>query len=173
MRLFTEHGYAATTVADVAEAAGVSSMTVFRHFPTKEALVLADDYDPLIVERMNARPAGEPLIRRIGMSMAQSIAGLQEDALDLILARARLVLDTPALLSRHWQTQQATQRAIVEALCADTTDQAEVFRVRVSADVALAAASAAIFRWVEEDGKPDLAALMGDALDVVAREARS
>jgi transcriptional regulator GlxA family with amidase domain len=40
VRLFTEHGYDATTVTDVAEAAGVSPMTVYRHFPTKEDLVL-------------------------------------------------------------------------------------------------------------------------------------
>ncbi len=43
VRLLTERGYDATTVADVAEAAGVSPMTVYRHFPTKEDLVLVDE----------------------------------------------------------------------------------------------------------------------------------
>lgn len=62
MRLFLDRGYADTTVADVAAAAEVSSMTVFRHFPTKEALVLSDDYDPAIVARITSTPAGEPLL---------------------------------------------------------------------------------------------------------------
>src|ERR671911_889973 len=71
MRLFLERGYDATTVSDVAAAAEVSHMTVFRYFPTKEALVLADDYDPLLVERISARPAGEPLLRRLQAGLIQ------------------------------------------------------------------------------------------------------
>lgn len=55
MRLFRENGFDTTTVAEVAEAADVSAMTVFRHFPTKEHLVMEDDYDPLIAERVRRR----------------------------------------------------------------------------------------------------------------------
>jgi AcrR family transcriptional regulator len=36
--LFVEHGFEAVTVADVASAAGVSSVTVFKYFPKKEDL---------------------------------------------------------------------------------------------------------------------------------------
>jgi mannose-6-phosphate isomerase-like protein (cupin superfamily) len=35
-------------------------MTVFRYFPAKEDLVMADEYDPVIVGRIQARPADEP-----------------------------------------------------------------------------------------------------------------
>src|SRR4051812_20151864 len=44
-RLFLERGYDAVTVADIARQAGVSSVTVFKHFPRKEDLFLdrADD----------------------------------------------------------------------------------------------------------------------------------
>lgn len=38
-RLFLRYGYAATSVEQVADAAGVSPRTVFRHFPRKEDLV--------------------------------------------------------------------------------------------------------------------------------------
>jgi AcrR family transcriptional regulator len=38
-RLFGEHGYAATSVQDVARAAGVSTRTVYLAFPTKRALL--------------------------------------------------------------------------------------------------------------------------------------
>lgn len=40
-RLFMEHGYAATTVADITRAAGVAKGTFFYYFPTKDALLAA------------------------------------------------------------------------------------------------------------------------------------
>ncbi|GAA3171398.1 helix-turn-helix domain-containing protein [Nonomuraea salmonea] len=60
IRLFSERGYDATTMNDVAEAAGVSPMTLYRHFPTKEDLVLIDQHGELIAERIAASPPGNP-----------------------------------------------------------------------------------------------------------------
>ena len=37
--LFERQGYRATTVAQIADAAGVTSMTFFRHVPTKDTRV--------------------------------------------------------------------------------------------------------------------------------------
>ncbi|MGZ0151302.1 TetR/AcrR family transcriptional regulator [Kribbella sp. WER1] len=39
--LFAEHGYDATTVAQIAERAGVTKSTFFRHFPDKRELLVA------------------------------------------------------------------------------------------------------------------------------------
>ena len=39
--LFTERGYDATTVAQIAERAGVTKSTFFRHFPDKRELLVA------------------------------------------------------------------------------------------------------------------------------------
>lgn len=168
MRLFLERGYAATPVSDVAAAAGVSSMTVFRHFPTKEALVLADDYDPHIVARIKARPRTAPLMRRILTSLVEGVAELGPDERDLMLSRVRLVRSTPALRARHWETQYQTQQAIVAGLCGERPDPDEEYRVRVSADACLAAAGTAIFRWVDEDGATSLPDLLERALAIVA-----
>ncbi|MQA02804.1 MAG: TetR family transcriptional regulator [Streptosporangiales bacterium] len=170
MRLFLERGYADTTVADVAAAAEVSSMTVFRHFPTKEALVLTDDYDAAIVARIASRPAGEPLLRRILGSLADGVAELPEAQRALMLARVRLVRDTPALRARHWETQYQTRCAIVDGLLGEQPDPATRFRAQVAADAALAAASTAIFRWVDEDGATDLAELLREALAALTDE---
>ncbi len=47
IRLFAEHGYDATTVDDVAAAAGTSRRTLFRQFGSKEGLIFAD-HDALL-----------------------------------------------------------------------------------------------------------------------------
>src|SRR5208283_210235 len=40
LSLFAEHGYAATTMDDIAEAAGVTKPLVYQHFDSKRALYL-------------------------------------------------------------------------------------------------------------------------------------
>ena len=57
LRLFREQGYHATTVEQIAEAAEVSPSTFFRYFPTKEDVVLQDDFDILGIAAFEAQPA--------------------------------------------------------------------------------------------------------------------
>ena len=69
LELFLRDGYDATTVAAIAGAAGVSQMTFFRHFPTKESVVLDDPYDPVIAERV-AKVAAERGAPRAQVALA-------------------------------------------------------------------------------------------------------
>lgn len=167
MRLFAERGYDATTVADVAAAAEVSSMTVFRYFPTKEDLVIADEYDPVIVDRIRARPPGEPPLRRIGAALVESAEGNSPADRAMLLARLRLGLSVPAIRARMWDGQYRSQRCIVEALRGADPDPDREFELWVAAGACLAAVSAAIMRWAASEGHEDLPGLMAAALRMV------
>ena len=57
LRLFREQGYSATTVDQIAAAAEISPSTFFRYFPTKEATVLYDPFDPVLIAATLAQPA--------------------------------------------------------------------------------------------------------------------
>lgn len=61
LRLFQQHGYAQTTVRDIAQHAGVTERTFFRYFPSKEDLVIGEllDLIPVLAQRVRDRPAGE------------------------------------------------------------------------------------------------------------------
>lgn len=164
LRLFAARGYDATTVSEVARASGVSTMTVYRHFPTKEDLVLHDHYDPLVGARVAARPDDEPPVRRIGRTLVETTREIVGHERELLLARLRLMVDTPALRARHLDSHLATQQAIADALLGEESDPEAAFRVWVAAGTCLAAMHAAVVRWAREDGRPDLPALIATAL---------
>ena len=172
VRLFTERGYDATTVTDVAEAAGVSPMTVYRHFPTKEDLVLVDQRDRLVAERIAASSATQPLVRRIGTALIEVAATLTGDGHEddltaneqYLLARLRLMISTPALRAKHLDNHYALQQAIVDALGGDATDPDSTFHIQAAASACLAAMHTALVRWAEDDGRTELPELIAKAL---------
>lgn len=171
VRLFTERGYDATTMTDVADAAGVSPMTVYRHFPTKEDLVLADHHGRLVAERILASPAAQPLVRRIGTALvdaAETLTGRGDgddpSAKPFLLARLRLMISTPALRARHLDNHYALQQAIVDALGDEAGDPDAAFRAQAAAGACLAAMHTALVRWAEDDGRTELPDLIAKAL---------
>ncbi|WP_435206570.1 TetR/AcrR family transcriptional regulator [Micromonospora sp. bgisy143] len=164
VRLFVDRGYDRTAVTDVAAAAGVSPMTVYRHFPTKEDLVLVDQNGPLVAERIAATAAGQPLVHRIGSALIDSARTLTAGDDRLLLARLRLMISTPALRARHLDSQYVLQQAIVEALGADAADPDTAFEAAAAASACLAAMHTALVRWAQDDGRSDLPDLIAKAL---------
>ncbi|MFE7729602.1 helix-turn-helix domain-containing protein [Streptomyces anthocyanicus] len=171
VRLFTDHGYDAVTVADVAEAAGVSAMTVYRHFPTKEDLVLIDQPAQLIAEHVAASSAAQPLVRRVGSALIDAATNWTGGNRDEQAANERFLLDclrlmvsTPALRARHLDSQYALQQAIVDALGDDATGPDAAFRAQAATSACIAAMHTALTRWVEDDGHTKLPDLIARAL---------
>ncbi|GAA4212432.1 TetR/AcrR family transcriptional regulator [Actinocatenispora rupis] len=168
VRLFRERGYDATTVADVADAAGVSPMTVYRHFPTKEDLVLVDQIGALVADRIAASPATRTLVGRIGGALVDAATALTgedpESEGKFLLARTQLMISTPALRARHLDNQYLLQRAVVDALGDDVADPDAVFRAQAATSACLAALHTALVRWAEDDGRSALPELIAQAL---------
>jgi AcrR family transcriptional regulator len=79
LRLFRGNGYEATTVSQIAEAAEISESTFFRYFPSKEELVLWDDFDPRIIECFEAQPPEVTTIQALRVAFREVVAGLSEE----------------------------------------------------------------------------------------------
>jgi AcrR family transcriptional regulator len=168
LRLFHEQGYDATTVEQIAAAAGVSHMTFFRYFPTKEDVALSDGYDPLIAAFIARTPASWPVADRIRAALVGGFRQIYDTVRDTLLAQTRLIVATPALRARLWADQIATQKLILDALNEGERDPRPSFQDRVTVAACLAAASTAILTWVENDGTPDLPDLIDQAFDTLA-----
>jgi len=168
LRLFSEQGYDATTVEQVAAAAGVSHMTFFRYFPTKEDVALSDSYDPMLVGLLEQTPATWPVADRIRAALLRGLRQLYDTDRNSLLAQNRLIISTPALRERLWASQMATQQLILQALGAGQGDPHPGFQDRVTVAACLAAATTAILAWVENDGTPELPDLVEQAFDAIS-----
>jgi AcrR family transcriptional regulator len=116
LRLFRDQGYDATTVAEIAEAADVSSTTFFRYFPTKEAVVVYDAVDPYLIEAFRAQPADLSPLAALRNATHAIFGALSADELAGELERARLVIAVPALRAAMLDDVLRTSRVFAELL---------------------------------------------------------
>jgi AcrR family transcriptional regulator len=99
IRLFVEQGYANTTVEQIAEAADVSPSTFFRYFPTKEAVIITDEFDPLIFQEFRDQPAEESPIRAFRNSIRTVFGTMNQEAVEQEHVRQRIMQSVPELRS--------------------------------------------------------------------------
>lgn len=112
---FLAQGYAATSVEQIAAAAGVSMSTFFRHFPTKEDVVFARH--DVAVAALRAELAGQPPGPPLSQVRAAVLA-VQFGQVDDHGARAvaQLIEHTPSLQARNQQLSVDLEVAVAEHL---------------------------------------------------------
>ena len=144
MRLFAEQGYAATTVDQIAEAAEVSPSTFFRYFPTKEDVVLTDDYDPAMIAAVRAQPAGVPPVEAVRRGIREVFDRMTPQEWAREQARQHMVRTVPELRARTMQ-QYTEMIGVLAAVVAERAGRpADDFGARVVAGAVLGAVLAAI-----------------------------
>lgn len=146
--LFEAQGFDKTTVAQIATAAGVSEMTFFRHFASKELVVLTDPYDPAIAEAIAAQPGDLTPLPRAVHGVRDALDNLSEPESDLVRRRVRIVADSSNLRAQSSRSTIATQEGIGDQLIADG---ASVVAARAAAAAVLAALTAALFEWSRDE----------------------
>lgn len=117
--LFERNGFAATTIDDIAAAAGISRTTFFRHCATKEAAVLIDDAgaDAELVAAAERTSRSGPL-RQLETAWEKMTAVFDTDheGRDLFLRVRRLMRDNPPLLAAGLERDARLTEHITAAL---------------------------------------------------------
>jgi AcrR family transcriptional regulator len=124
-RLFLERGFDTVTVAEVAREAGVSSVTVFNHFPRKEDLLLdrAVDAPELLRSAVHDRAPGVDVLASLrdatlGLVDARHpLSGVKDGSIPFF----RTVAASPALVARAREIASDLQRTLAEELERDPT----------------------------------------------------
>ncbi|MEV0636604.1 TetR family transcriptional regulator [Streptomyces sp. NPDC050619] len=119
LKLFTERGFDAVTVNEIAEAAEVAKATLFAYFPTKESLALQgvgeDDPAGIVARR---QPDHSPLEALRAHYRALAKGQLTVADRDALIAQMRVIFDSLALSgaanSLLYQQRQALARVLAE-----------------------------------------------------------
>jgi AcrR family transcriptional regulator len=161
LALFLEHGFDATTVNQVAAAAGVSHMTFFRHFATKEDVVLDDPYDEVIVGAVLVQDRRLPALERVRLGIEAAWAALPEPTAEETRARVRLIAGHRGLMARAWENNRRTGELVSGALVAEGVPPLEA---AVAAGACLAALLEALLQWGLAPAGRELGPLVGESL---------
>ncbi|MEU9122370.1 TetR/AcrR family transcriptional regulator [Streptomyces sp. NPDC048506] len=123
LELFTEQGYDATTVDEIAEAVDVSQRTYFRYFANKEdvAFAVQEMVEARFLEELAARPASEsPLtaLRSAVMTAWDEIGSAIESVIpvELHMRSYRMIESTPALIASHLRRSSELEEQIARLI---------------------------------------------------------
>jgi AcrR family transcriptional regulator len=120
-QLFLERGFETVTIAQVADAAGVSKMTVTNYFPRKEDLVFdrAQGIVDGLADAIARRAPGESLLAAVRRNFEEAAArgdvtlGLSSAAF------AAMISGSPVLTGRGLEIASQRERALGDAIAAE------------------------------------------------------
>ncbi|MDX3243080.1 TetR/AcrR family transcriptional regulator [Streptomyces sp. ME18-1-4] len=165
--LIKEQGYDATTIDQIADRAEVSPSTVFRYFPTKEDIVLTDEWDPILVAELRARPADEPWPESVRYVMMKAARMGITDDLEIARLRTRVMAQVPAVRSRMMESMSVTGRMFSTAIGERIGLDPDSLEVRVYMMSLMGGLMQASLYWAENDHRDDFEVLLDRALNVL------
>jgi AcrR family transcriptional regulator len=145
--LFEERGYQATTLDDIAEAADVSTRTIFSYYPSKEEILFADftEMKAALTRALNERPHGADALE----TLRTFILSMEKD--ELHLRRVQIVRRDETLQSRERARLAEVETLVAAAIARDLNAADDDLRPRLIAGSLIAAFDAL-------DARPDTVA---------------
>ncbi|MGW0792958.1 TetR family transcriptional regulator [Streptomyces sp. NPDC002911] len=157
--LFERQGFEGTTVEHIAAAAGVSTSTFFRYFPTKEDAALGTNqaFEVTLAARLEGSAVAAAPLREVERAVGEVLQELEVDRADVVerMLRVRRLAGADAVLRGAVQRREAEQcDRFVQMLAATVGSTAVDRRVRVLAEIVSAALRVTFDAWAA-DGEAD------------------
>ncbi len=164
-RLFVERGFDATTVDDIAAAAGISRRSFFRYFGTKEDVVLGDlkTRGEAIADALAARPAEEGPWEALRAAFLEILPRIIPDPVAEV-AMIRMTKDAPSLRARSVEKRALCLEPLVPILAARLRGPDPEMAARVIVSSVLACYHVAADAWAATDGTADMLGCYDEAV---------
>ena len=161
LALFGERGYAGTTAAEVAERAGLTERTFFRHFPDKrEVLFDGDELGDLLAAVVADADGGGAPVEAVAAGF-DAVAAVFEGRREAVARRARIVASHAELRERELAKLASWSTALAGALRGRGLSGPDA---ELLAEVSIAVFRVAYRRWLDEATERGLAATVREAL---------
>ncbi|MFR0359272.1 TetR/AcrR family transcriptional regulator [Streptomyces sediminimaris] len=117
--LFSEQGYDSTTVAEIAERAGLTKTTFFRHFPDKREVLFAgqDVHSRLLAEGIAAAPATATPLGAVTAALDAATVTFTPEQREFGPRLSAVIADNRELQERQVFKHAGLASAMAEALC--------------------------------------------------------
>jgi AcrR family transcriptional regulator len=163
MQLYVERGFEQTTVAEIAQRAGLTARTFFRYFADKREVLFAGSasLQAQLVDALEAAPSSASAIEAVSAALdaAAEVLGQRRE-----WSRQRQsVIDANAEL----RERELIKMASLSAALADGLRRRGVSEpdASLAAEAGIVVLRVAFERWVREPTRSDLSQLMRESLD--------
>ena len=153
LRLFRAQGYAATTVEQIAAAAEVSPSTFFRYYPTKEDVVLRDDFDDRMFAAFQRQPSSMSPVAALRAGIREALATLTPAEWAEFQEMTALGLAIPEVRARMLDELTRTINKAADALARRLDRSPDDLAVRVYAGAVFGVLMAAIGPETYSEGR--------------------
>jgi len=166
LELFEANGFAATTVPEIAERAGLTTRTFFRHFADKREVLFVDGamvaYARHVIEEAPDGLAPIEVVRHLlRRSAAEQFTGRDH------VRRVRAIVATDPMLRERELAKRQELSAVTEAGL--ITRGADEISARLLADLTVTVMYLAVDRWLASpESGPKLPAFVDEVLDAHA-----
>jgi AcrR family transcriptional regulator len=168
LQMFRKFGFDQVTVAQIAETAGVTERTFFRHFPTKEDVIFsqADSIiEELAIAMQNAEANASP--SQLLLSAMTRLAELFEPNRSALRIRDEIIRSVPALRERELLKQHHIATATIDEL---TVRHIPTEQAAVLAGVGMVVFQVAYKSWLTDRARVSLSARIEKALQLVTND---
>ncbi len=166
MCLFIEKGYEATTLDDIAAAAGISRRTFFYYFKSKDDILLSlqSGMGEMIVASLREAPQDQRPLTAVRNAILKVCAPFPAD--DMI-AIDRLMRSSEAVQARKQASYVQHEQTLFAALCEKWPGSERETALRLVAMLAIGATRLAFDALNREGGKRPIAELLNEAFDAL------
>lgn len=171
-RLFSERGYEATTLDDIAAEAGVSRRSLFNYFETKDAILFAHlgSYYEVIRRSLSLGSPGDSPLELVQKVLVSNISSFDADR---VRAITKIMGHDISLQVRSRVNDTNLEQVVVDGLAAVWPDQEMRYRLRLVASLATAAMRFAVRAWLLDGAHASLSDCVDFAFEAMKREVRN
>ncbi|GAA4987987.1 TetR/AcrR family transcriptional regulator [Streptomyces hyderabadensis] len=165
LELYVERGYEQTPVADIAQRAGLTERTFFRHFADKREVLFGGSgrLEELCVGAVAAAPATATPLEAVTAAL-DTAAGVFEERGDLVRQRQGVIDANTELRERELIKLASLSAALADALRERGVGELTAL---LTAESAVGVLKVAFGRWMDEGQGRPLRPLLAECFDVL------